>query len=93
MHSISFSVEASVCTITLNRPGKRNAVNGPMAAELRAAFERFEADDALRVAILTGAGGNFCAGADLGAIADPTCATNSTPMAAAAARWDRPAWP
>jgi len=71
MHSISFSVEASVCTITLNRPGKRNAVNGPMAAELRAAFERFEADDALRVAILTGAGGNFCAGADLGAIADP----------------------
>ncbi len=71
MQNISFSVAESVCTITLNRPAKRNAVNGPMAAELRAAFERFEADDALRVAILTGAGGNFCAGADLGAIADP----------------------
>ncbi|HTN64712.1 MAG TPA: crotonase/enoyl-CoA hydratase family protein [Burkholderiaceae bacterium] len=71
MQNILFSVDQSVCTITLNRPAKRNAVNGPMAAELRAAFERFEADDALRVAILTGAGGNFCAGADLGAIADP----------------------
>ena len=71
MHHISFSLDAAVCTITMNRPDKRNAVNGPMAAELRAAFERFQGDDALHVAILTGAGGHFCAGADLGAVSDP----------------------
>ena len=71
MSTISFTVEAFVCTISINRPEKRNAVNGPVAAELRAAFERFEADDDLRVAILTGSGGNFCAGADLTAVADP----------------------
>jgi enoyl-CoA hydratase len=71
MQSISFSTDGAVCTITLNRPDKRNAVNGPMAADLRTAFERFQDDDALRVAVLAGAGGHFCAGADLGAIADP----------------------
>ncbi len=71
MQHISYDVDGAVCTITLQRPEKRNAVNGPVAAELRAAFERFEADDALRVAILTGAGGHFCAGADLAATADP----------------------
>ncbi|PPJ40727.1 enoyl-CoA hydratase-related protein, partial [Pseudoxanthomonas sp. KAs_5_3] len=60
-----------VCTITLNLPEKRNAVDGVVAAELREAFERFEADDALRVAVLAGAGGNFCAGADLSAVGDP----------------------
>ena len=42
-----------------------------MAAEIRDAFLQFEADPSLRVAVLTGAGGNFCAGADLSAVADP----------------------
>lgn len=60
-----------VLTVTLNRPARRNAVDGPTARALRAAFEAFEADDSLRVAILTGAGGTFCAGADLKAMADP----------------------
>ena len=71
MSHVSFEVDRAVCTITLNRPEKRNAVNGVVAAELLAAFERFEADDALRVAVLTGAGGHFCGGADLGAVGNP----------------------
>ena len=72
MHDVLVSTEGAVCTITLNRPAKRNAVHGPMAAELRRAFIQFEEDASLRVAVLTGAGGNFCAGADLGAVGDPT---------------------
>jgi enoyl-CoA hydratase len=60
-----------VHVITLDRPDRRNAVDGPTAAALRAAFDAFEADPALRVAVLTGAGGQFCAGADLQAMADP----------------------
>lgn len=68
---VTFEADGPVCTLTLNRPDKRNAVDGVVAAALRAAFERFEADDALRVAVLTGAGGHFCAGADLGAVGDP----------------------
>lgn len=64
-------VDGPVFTITLNRPGQRNAVDGPMARALRLAFERFEADDQLCVAVLTGHGGHFCAGADLTAVADP----------------------
>jgi len=71
MDYVSIANDGAICTITLNRPEKRNAVHGPMAAELRAAFVRFEEDATLRVAILTGAGGHFCAGADLGAVRDP----------------------
>ncbi len=71
MQHVSYDTDGAVCTITLNRPDKRNAVDGPMAAELREAFSRFEAEDALRAAVLTGAGGHFCAGADLSAVGDP----------------------
>ena len=63
--------DGAILTVTIDRPARRNAVDGAVAAELRAAFERFEADDALRVAVLTGAGGHFCAGADLTAVGDP----------------------
>jgi enoyl-CoA hydratase len=68
---VAFAVDDGVCTITLNRPERRNAVDGLTATRLREAFERFEADGALRVAILTGAGGHFCGGADLKAVSDP----------------------
>ena len=69
----SVIVESSgwVATVTLDRPECRNAVDGPTAARLREAFEAFEADDSLRVMVLAGAGGQFCAGADLKAMADP----------------------
>ena len=80
MTAISFTVEKSVCTISINLPAKRNAVNGPVAAELRAAFERFEADDALHVAVLTGSGGHFCSGADLAAVADPALRNELDPQ-------------
>jgi len=70
MQSVSFAVDGPVCVIAIDRPGQRNAVDGPTAAALRAAFQRFETDTALRVAILTGAQGSFCAGADLSAVTD-----------------------
>lgn len=60
-----------ILTITLNRPDQRNAVDRPTATALRKAFTEFEQDDSARVAVLCGAGGNFCAGADLGALEDP----------------------
>lgn len=58
----------AVLTVTINRPEVRNAVDGPTAAALYDAFVAFDTDDTLSVAILTGASGTFCAGADLKAI-------------------------
>lgn len=65
------SVDDGILTITLNRPDKRNAVDRPTASALRRAFTEFEENRALKVAVLCGAGGNFCAGADLAAMDDP----------------------
>lgn len=62
-------VDGPVLIVTIDRPDVRNAVDGPTAAALVEAFERFERDDALAVAVLTGARGTFCAGADLKAVA------------------------
>lgn len=70
MTHVRFDVDEDICTITMDAPERRNAVDGPMAVELLAAFERFEADDSLAVAVLHGAGGTFCAGADLTSVAD-----------------------
>lgn len=71
MSHVFFDVDDSICTITLNRPEVRNAVDGPTASELLEAFQRFEEDDSLAVAVLTGAGDTFCAGADLSSVNDP----------------------
>jgi enoyl-CoA hydratase len=60
-----------VVVITLDRPEVANAIDRPTADELVAAFQRFDADDAARVAVLTGANGTFCAGADLKAMREP----------------------
>ena len=57
-----------VTTVVLHRPGRRNAVDGPTAAALAAAFRGFDADADAAVAVLHGDGGVFCAGADLTAI-------------------------
>jgi enoyl-CoA hydratase len=54
--------------LTIDRPGRRNAVDAATATALREGLARFEADDGARVLILTGAGEAFCAGADLKAI-------------------------
>ena len=72
MGAVRVEIEGPVTTIWLNRPERRNAVDGPTAAELREAFRAFEADSEQRVAVLAGAGGTFCAGADLTVIDDPT---------------------
>lgn len=61
--------------VAIDRPAARNAVNGPTAAALAEAFRAFEADDELKVAILTGIGEHFCAGADLKAVAGGDAAT------------------
>ena len=55
--------------VRINRPASRNAVDGPTAAALGEAFRAFDNDPELRVALLSGAGGHFCAGADLKAVA------------------------
>lgn len=54
--------------VTIDRPAARNAIDGPTAAALFDAFSAFDADDAFDVAVLTGADGAFCSGADLKAI-------------------------
>ncbi|WP_431905993.1 crotonase/enoyl-CoA hydratase family protein [Micromonospora carbonacea] len=63
---------AAVTTVILDRPASRNAVDGPTARALADAFRAFEADPAAAVAVLWGAGGTFCAGADLKAIGTPS---------------------
>lgn len=66
--SIRVERDGPVTTVTICLPHKRNAVDGATAAELAQAFRDFDADDDAAVAILTGEGGNFCAGADLKSI-------------------------
>lgn len=60
----------NVWTVVLSRPGRRNAVDRQTAAELAEAFRAFDADPSAAVAVLWGEGGNFCAGADLKAVAE-----------------------
>ncbi|MGG3467065.1 crotonase/enoyl-CoA hydratase family protein [Neobacillus pocheonensis] len=60
--------KGKVCTITINRPEVKNAVDRKTAKELADAFREFEKDETLRVAVLHGSGGTFCAGADLKAL-------------------------
>src|SRR5262245_1316435 len=62
---ILYRVEDRVATITLNRPDKLNAYTQVMSGELREAFAKADADEAVRAIVLTGAGRGFCAGADM----------------------------
>jgi enoyl-CoA hydratase len=58
-----------IAIVTVNRPERRNAFDLATAEAIYKVFKQFDADDTLDVAVLTGAGGNFCAGADLHALA------------------------
>jgi enoyl-CoA hydratase len=71
MNAIRVEIDGSITTVLINRPEKRNAVDGPMAKALREAFVAFELDATQRVAVLHGEHGIFCSGADLSAIGDP----------------------
>lgn len=62
--------DGPVRVVTINRPHARNAVDGPTATLLDAAFADFDADESASVAILTGADGTFCAGADLKGVSE-----------------------
>jgi enoyl-CoA hydratase len=68
--TVRSDVDGPVAIVTIDRPEVRNAVDGPTAAALAEAFRAFDADESRSVAVLTGSGGTFCAGADLKAIAD-----------------------
>jgi enoyl-CoA hydratase/carnithine racemase len=93
--TIKYEVAEQILTITLNRPDKLNAFNGPMQKELIDAFDQADKDDDIRAIIVTGAGRGFCAGADLSSGADtfdrdarrgPVArSTTATPMCATAA--------
>ncbi len=83
-YEIQTQTQDRIAIVTIDRPERRNAVDRPTAEALAEAFRRFEADAALDVAVLTGAGGWFCAGADLQAIAagqpNRTAADGDGPM-------------
>ncbi|MDP3298581.1 MAG: crotonase/enoyl-CoA hydratase family protein [Phenylobacterium sp.] len=70
MSTVSSERDGRIAIITIERPERRNAVDGPTAQALYAAFKAFDADEGLDVAVLTGRGGFFCAGADLKAISE-----------------------
>jgi enoyl-CoA hydratase len=65
MSAVRTDADGDVLVVTIDRPEARNAVNLAVAEGIAAALERLDADDELRVGILTGAGGTFCAGMDL----------------------------
>ena len=67
--SVSVTRDGEIVIVAIDRPDRRNAVDGATARALYDAFKAFDADETASVAILTGTGGNFCAGADLKAIA------------------------
>ena len=68
MSTVHFEPRPPIAIVTIDRPEVRNAIDGPTASELSRIFRRFDADPELCVAVLTGSGGSFCAGADLKAI-------------------------
>ncbi len=70
MSSVRYETDGPVAIVTIDRPKLRNCVDGPTAAELAAAFRRFDADESLAAAVLTGEGGCFCAGADLKGVSE-----------------------
>ncbi len=67
-HVVLYSVEGSVAHVTLNRPEKRNALNNAVIAGIKGSLQRASDDERVRVIVITGAGKDFCSGADLSAL-------------------------
>ena len=65
---VIYNVEGAIARVTMNRPEKRNALNDELVADLKSALRRAHDNDEIRVVILSGAGPDFCAGADLSAL-------------------------
>lgn len=65
---VETTTDGAVRTIRLNRPDKRNALNAALVTDLKEALDEAEADEAIRVVVLTGAGSSFSAGADLSSL-------------------------
>ena len=63
MQTVSFERDGRIAIVTIERPERRNAVDGATARQLYDAFKAFDADEDLDVAVLPGRGGYFCAGA------------------------------
>lgn len=82
--------DGPVTVVSINRPHCRNAVDGATARKLYDTFLAFDADETASVAVFTGTGGTFCAGADLKAVAagDPNKSARSA-ATTASRRWDR----
>ena len=68
--NVRYEMDGSVVIVTIDRPRVKNCVDGPTANALADAFRRFDADESASVAVLTGAGGTFCAGADLKGVSE-----------------------
>ncbi len=91
MELVTYENRGSTAILTINRPERRNAVDTATAGELLAGLRRFEADDELRVMVLTGAGDQaFCAGADLKALAEAGPAVPADVVEAVAGRPEGP---
>ena len=78
--AVLYAIEGSIVRITLNRPAKRNALNDELIAGLKSSLRRAAADDSIRAVVISGAGQDFCSGADLSAlqkISESTIAENS----------------
>jgi enoyl-CoA hydratase len=92
--AVHYTKEGPIAVVTIDRPEVRNAVNREAAAQLAESFRAFDADDTLAVAILTGAHGTFCAGADLKAVAtgggNRTANTGDGPMGPTRLRLSKP---
>ena len=69
--TVNYETDGPVAVVTIDRPDVANAVDRPTAEALVDAFRRFDAEDGASVAVLTGANGTFCAGADLKAMQEP----------------------
>jgi enoyl-CoA hydratase len=87
---LGIRIEDRITIVTIQRPQARNAVDGDTAEALAFAFRQFDADPLSDVAILTGAGGNFCAGADLKAFNNHLTADGDGPMGPTRMRLSKP---
>ena len=92
--TLQLSDDGPVRVVTIDRPQRRNAVDAATAAELLEAFTAFDEDETVSVAVLTGAGGAFCAGADLKALTEgdrrPVAEDGPGPMGPSRLRLTKP---